>query len=116
MVPVHLIAAAVDTIETTTTSEVDNAAAAGILGVFGAFMIIWVLLAIVGFVYWLWMLIDSIKTTDEEYAKIGSGSKIMWILLILILGILPAIIYHVMVKRKVKALSAPSAPAAPEAK
>lgn len=110
MLALSTLVAVADTFETTTTTtDVDPAAATGILAVFAGLGIIWIIFCIAMFGYWLWMLIDSIKTTDEEYAKANSGSKIMWILLILILGIIPAIIYHFMVKKKIKAGSAPAA-------
>lgn len=113
MLALNVLLAATDTWETTTTTTTGDAAAAtGILAVVAGLGIIWLIFVIAMFVYWLWMLIDAIKTTDEQYAQVGSGSKIMWILLILILGIIPAIIYHFMVKRKLKAASTPSAPAA----
>lgn len=72
-----------------------NAAMAGL----GVFMIIFIIIAIVLGIFTLWMLIDSIIRKDEEYPN-GSG-KVMWILLIVFLGFIPAIIYYFAVKKKV---------------
>lgn len=89
---------------TTTTTTGDTAAAGAILAGFGVFSIFIVLFAVILGGFTLWMFIDAIMRKDEEYEKIGSGSKVMWALLIFFLGFIPAIVYWFMVRKKIKAL------------
>lgn len=56
-----------------------------------AFVLIFVL-AIGGTVLWIMALIDAIKVPDDTMYR--SGSKTMWILLIVFLGFIGAIIYY----------------------
>lgn len=72
-------------------------------------IIIWIVVMVVNlalFVFWLWMLIDVIKRKFDQ--------KVLWIVLIIILGYLGAIIYYFAVKRK-KVGETPSGPASPQA-
>lgn len=75
--------------------------ALGIVGLFMLFMmllgIILIGLALASFVFWIIMLIDAIK---RDYDK--SDDKIIWILVIVFIGIIGAIIYYFVVKRKDK--------------
>ena len=52
------------------------------------------LLLVMG-IFWIWMLIDCIK---REFS--GSNEKVVWILLIILTGILGAIIYFFVIKRR----------------
>ncbi len=70
-----------------------------------AFGLIFAILGIVGLavlIFWVWMLIDCIKRDFEN--------KVVWILILVFTGILGAIIYYFVVKRKASA--PPSGPPA----
>jgi hypothetical protein len=82
-------------------AQYDDAAAGG-AGLF--FFCCWALFAVLGlalFILWIWMLIDSIARNDWEYPE-GSGSKVLWIVLLILFSYLAAIIYYFMVYRKLK--------------
>lgn len=105
--------AAVDDITTTTTYDASSdAAAGGFMAVLLGFGFIFWIVAMVFGVFTIWMFIDSLMRTDADYEKIGSGTKVMWALLILFLGFIPAIIYWFMIRNKAKAAATPAAPAA----
>lgn len=55
------------------------------------------LVALVMFVVWVWALIDALNKTDGEWAAAGQ-SKLLWILLIALLGALGAILYVAMAR------------------
>jgi hypothetical protein len=49
------------------------------------------LLGLAGFVFWVWALVDAVRVpTDAMYS---SGSKLIWVLVIVLLQFLGAIIY-----------------------
>jgi hypothetical protein len=102
MFALQLLAAADDVI--TTTSDVTSSAAAGglIAAILGFGIFFWIVALVFG-VFTIWMFIDSLMRADEDYVKIGSGTKVMWALLIFFLGFIPAIIYFFVVRKKVKA-------------
>ena len=52
--------------------------------------------ALIGF--WIWALVDAIKVPDESLFR--AGSKIIWLLVILFLGLPGAIIYAVVGRPK----------------
>ena len=61
-------------------------------GLLGAMCIFWVL-GLLGFLFWLWMLIDALvnePTTNE---------KIMWVLVMVFLPLIGSIIYFVVRKQ-----------------
>jgi hypothetical protein len=82
-------------------AQYDDAAggAAGILfcGCYAVFAILGLAL----FILWIWMLIDSIARNEWEYPE-GSGSKVLWIVLLILFSYLAAIIYYFMVYKKLK--------------
>jgi prolipoprotein diacylglyceryltransferase len=49
---------------------------------------------ILGFIFWIFMLIDVIKRNFKK-----ENDKIMWILIVVLIGIIGALIYYFMVKR-----------------
>ncbi|MEK6875633.1 MAG: PLDc N-terminal domain-containing protein [Nanoarchaeota archaeon] len=55
------------------------------------------ILAIVAFIFWVLMLIDAIKRNFK-----GDNDKLLWILVIIFAGVIGAIIYYFMVKKKGK--------------
>jgi len=60
------------------------------MGIFGF------LIAILGTIFWLWVLIDCVKKTFKSDAE-----KIVWVLVLILLGLLGAVIYYFVVKVKV---------------
>ncbi len=64
------------------------------------FVAIAVILVIVLFVFWLWMLIDCLKRSDDKFAIGGNNAKLIWVLVIIFTGIIGALIYYFLIKRK----------------
>ena len=56
------------------------------MGIFGF------LIGILGFIFWIWMLIDCIKREFKSDIE-----KIIWVLVLIFLGILGAILYYLIV-------------------
>jgi hypothetical protein len=64
----------------------------------GIFMMLFLLaLSIISFVFWILMLIDSIKRNFKK-----SDEKMIWVIVIVLTGIIGALIYYFVVKRKAK--------------
>ncbi len=59
-----------------------------------------VILGILGFVFWLWMLIDCLKRPDDRFAIGGNYAKLIWVLVIVFVGFIGALIYYFLVKRR----------------
>lgn len=110
MLALQLLAVA-DDFTTTTIDTTTNAAAGGVFAALLGFGIFFWIVAIVFGIFTIWMFIDALMRSDDDYAKIGSGTKVMWALLIFFLGFIPAIIYFFVIRKKAKA-AAPQAPAA----
>ncbi len=66
------------------------------------FVAIAVILAIVVFIFWLWMLIDCLKRQDDTFAIGGNYAKLIWVLVIIFTGIIGALLYYFLIKRKIK--------------
>lgn len=56
-----------------------------------------VVLSIAAFIFWILMLVDSIK---RKFKK--SDERIIWVIVIVLTGIIGALIYYFVVKRKAK--------------
>lgn len=56
-------------------------------GLFGAFGVFW----LVGVVVWIWALVDAIRVPDDSQFK--SGTKLIWVLVIVLASVIGAIIY-----------------------
>lgn len=65
--------------------------------IIGIITILSVIFGILGFLFWLWMLIDCAK---RDFPK--ANDKIVWILIIIFIQIIGAIIYYFVFKRKLK--------------
>lgn len=48
---------------------------------------------------WLWMLIDGIRRSDDEFAIGGKYAKIIWVIVIIFTGIVGALIYSFLIKK-----------------
>ncbi len=57
------------------------------------FMFVWIFV-LLGFIFWLWMLIDCLKRRMDKF------DKLIWILVLIFLHILGAILYYLLVKRR----------------
>lgn len=69
-----------------------------ILGIFGFIILFYFLIfaiAIASFIFWIIMLVDVIR---REFPK--EDEKIVWILIVVLTGIIGALIYYFMIKRK----------------
>jgi len=62
-----------------------------------SFVLLFVIILILAIIFWIFMLIDSIKRKYKD-----ENDKIAWILVIVLVGILGAIIYYFVVKIKKK--------------
>ncbi len=72
------------------------------IGVMELFLILpFVILIILGFIFWLWMLIDCLKRPDDKFATGGNYAKLIWILVIIFTGFIGALIYFFLVKKKI---------------
>ena len=74
----------------------------------GAVGIVMVLF-IAGLALWIWALVDAIQVRDD--AMYQSGSKLIWVLVIVLAGVIGAIIY--LVAGRPKPDAAPGQPPAP---
>ena len=59
------------------------------------FMLIIIILLVLGLIFWIVMIVDCAKRNFKKDAE-----KIVWILVLIFLGVLGAIIYYFVVKRK----------------
>lgn len=66
----------------------------------GTAEIILLLIVIIITVPWLWMLIDCLKRPDDKFAIGGNYAKLIWVLVIIFTGLIGALIYYFLVKRK----------------
>lgn len=62
-------------------------------------------------VFWIWALVDAIRVPDE--AMYRAGTKLVWVLVILIAGIVGAVLYLVLGRPTAAARHAPTAPSSP---
>lgn len=79
--------------------QFDSGAATGIMAALGGMMIFIFILIVLAAGFTIWMLVDAILRSDNEYP--GGSGKVMWILLLVFLGFIPAIIYYFMVKKSI---------------
>ena len=59
-------------------------------------MIVLMLIPIAFLVFWIWMIVDVIKRENFE----GENDKILWIIVVLLAGIIGAVVYYFIIKRK----------------
>lgn len=51
------------------------------------------ILGIAAFAFWVWAIVDVVKVPDDSMFK--AGSKLVWVLVVVITGVMGAIIYLV---------------------
>jgi len=87
-----LLAQATDFSDLGTTSAEDAAAAAAAgtaaVGVGIGLMILWFVFGVAGLIIWIWALVDVIR---RQFTN--QNDKVLWIVLVIVLGVLGAIIY-----------------------
>lgn len=66
------------------------------MGLLAAFFgLIAVVISILAFIFWVLMIVDCVKRNFKE-----SNEKIVWIIVLIFAGVLGALIYYFVVKRK----------------
>lgn len=63
------------------------------MGTFAVFMLIALAMTVV----WVWSLVDALRIDDRRWAAAGQ-SKVLWVLLIVLLGLLGSILYALMAR------------------
>ena len=58
----------------------------------GLFVLLFGVMALAGFAFWVWSLVDAIQRSDAEWEQAGQN-KLIWILILIFLGFLGALIY-----------------------
>lgn len=58
----------------------------------GIFFLLFGAIAIAGFVFWIWSLVDAIQRPDAEWEQAGQN-KLVWILVLIFVGFIGSIIY-----------------------
>ncbi len=71
--------------------------AAGFIILYLVMVIVLIGIMIAAFVFWIWMLVDCAK---RKFRK--ENEKVVWILIIVLVGLIGSIIYYFVVKRKAK--------------
>ncbi len=98
LLPLILLIALVAVMAFGCTAE--DALGAGI----SVFMIIcYGILSIIGlllFILWIVTIVDCAKRNNDEFPGGGDNMKVVWLLLIILLGYIPSIIYYFMVMKK----------------
>jgi len=52
------------------------------------------------FVLWIVTIVDCAKRSNDEFPGGGDNMKLVWLLLIILLGYIPSIVYYFMVMKK----------------
>ena len=60
-------------------------------------VLVFALVGFVMFVIWIGALVDALRITDREWDRAGQ-SKLLWVLLIALLGVIGAILYFAMAR------------------
>jgi len=66
------------------------------LGIFGLlFGLMFIVISILAFVFWIFMILDCVKKKFKN-----DSEKIVWILILIFTGLIGALIYYFVVKKK----------------
>ena len=63
----------------------------------GLLVLLILVVGLVGFAVWLWALIDALQRPDSDWRS-ADQSKIVWILVIVLVGIIGSLIYLVVAR------------------
>jgi hypothetical protein len=66
---------------------------------FAGVFVLFLVAGIAGFGFWVWTLVDVVRRRDDEFTGIGQ-SKLIWILLIVLAGIIGSILYVAIARPK----------------
>ena len=77
----------------------------------GLFLIPFGLLALASFVLWIWALVDALQVPDDSMYR--TGSKLMWVLVIVLLHVVGAVLYLLVGRPERRAPSRPAPPPPP---
>ena len=66
----------------------------GFVGIMMLFMVVFIILAILLVILWVWTIVDAVRREFEN-----TNERLVWLLLIVLLGIIPSIIYYFVVMR-----------------
>lgn len=84
-------------------ADASGAAATGIMGLmagfYGVMMVFYcliLLVALIGFLFWLWMLIDALSRKNYD----TDNERLLWCLVVFLGSWIGAVIYYFLVKRK----------------
>ncbi|HEX6130375.1 MAG TPA: PLD nuclease N-terminal domain-containing protein [Actinomycetota bacterium] len=84
---------------------------------YGGLFLVLGLLTLAGLVLWIWALVDCVQVPDD--AMYQSGTKLVWVLIIVLLGFIGAIVYLLAGRptadsreRSARSTSPPAAPGA----
>jgi len=74
----------------------------GTLFFFAMFILPFLIMAVFAllFALWVWMLIDVVQRKDEDFPESGPNTKMTWILVVILAGLIGAPIYYFVVKKK----------------
>lgn len=63
-------------------------------------MLLFFALWVAGVVFWIMMIVDCVKREEEQFPGSTGSSKTLWLVLVIVLGIIGAIVYYFMIKKK----------------
>jgi len=89
--------------------NVDEGVVAWLFATFGVLFLLMIILAMLVLAFWVWMLVDASKRDEESYKKIGSGEKVLWIVILILsllfqMTLVGSLIYFFLIYQKGKAL------------
>lgn len=67
--------------------------------IFAGFWLLWFGIAVLGTIFWIWMLVDVLK---REFPKDKENDKIIWLLVVILTHWIGALVYYFLVKKKEK--------------
>jgi len=67
---------------------------------FMTFWVVGMLIVVIGFILWIFMLIDVIRREDKGFPGESKDQKMLWLLIILLGSWMGAVIYYFMVYKK----------------
>lgn len=85
----------------TSNPLIDADAGAGV----GIFLLVFVFFGLLAAGVWIWSIVDSVKINDATWDAAGQN-KILWVILIVVLGLLGSILYFFIPKPALKRVSA----------
>jgi hypothetical protein len=63
-----------------------------------------IVLLLVAAALWIWSLVDALRISDQRWAAAGEN-KVLWVILIVVLGIVGSLLYAVMPRKKLGSLA-----------